>query len=243
MTLRSSLRIAAVALALPVAAASGQTFSGVDLGAGAGAPRPNADAARAAFLLAAGAPTFTQTFEGLPLGVYSGPLDIGGGATISTVGADGGTPALIITGVTTGISQASGFNTTLGGTQFFQFGPTFNGPATLTISFASPTSAFGLFLSGVNTANGAITASFGANTFVLPDANNGVQFLGFVSPTPITSFELLSEPNTPGGLRDIIGLDDIELVSVTATPEPATLALLGSGLALVAGFARRRRVS
>ena len=81
-------------------------------------------------------------------------------------------------------------------------------------------------------------------TTILNDANHG--FTGWnyttLNFTPTAATETLSflAAGTPGGEPPFSLLDGVSVVQVAATPEPSSLALLGTGLLTTAGFLRRR---
>ena len=113
----------------------------------------------------------------------------------------------------------------------------------MTISFSAPTTAFGVYVTGIQTSFGSTTASWGTDSFSLVDTQGapgfaGIQFFGFISDVPVGSVSFLTTANPAVG-RDIMGFDDIEAVS-SAVPEPTTVSLLLAGLFGV-GFAARRR--
>jgi hypothetical protein len=235
-------RLSAVALALSLAssAASAQIFSGVDVGGGVGGPRANSDAARLAWLAAAGTVIATETFEGIAVG-STAPLGLAGGMTLTTTGA----PVVgSLNQVTNNQDPQIGYNTTVGGENFYRLSPDFGGVATLTITFASGVNSFGTYITGVQTAFGTTSATFGSLAFLLADTQGapgqaGVQFLGFVSALPVTSVTFTTVANPLVG-RDIMGFDDIA-IATSAVPEPGTVGLTAIGLLATAGFLRRRR--
>lgn len=241
-----SRSIVALALgaSLIASTASAQVFSGFDFGGGVGGPRTNSDNAHLAWLAAAGAPSATETFEGIPLG-STAPIGLAGGMTLSTVNA---TPAAsgLVNQVTNDQSPEIGYNSTIGGSRFYRFTTSDVGQSgTLTFSFLSPVSAFGVYVTGIQTFYGTTTATWGASSFVLANTSNGnassagIQFFGFVTPTAVSSvtFTLVDQP----AIRDIAGYDDIQFVNAAVVPEPATVALLGGGLLALGAAARRRR--
>lgn len=86
-------------------------------------------------------------------------------------------------------------------------------------------------------------------TFFAPTSNNGLSFLGVffnagerVARVRITSGNAPLGPNETGGL-DLVVMDDFIYGEPVATPEPATLVLLATGLAGAAGVVRRRKVT
>ena len=233
------VRTLALALAVTSSTASAQLFSGVDVGGGIGGPRVNSDAAHAAWAAAAAplcAPT--ETFEGIALGTIA-PINLACGMRLTTVAA----PIVgTLNQVTNVQDPQTGYNTTAGGANFFRFSPEFNSTATLTIDFGATSTAFGVYITGIQHGFGLTTATWGANSFLLPDTQGapgsaGVQFFGFVEAGGVTSVTFTTVA-IPAVGRDIMGFDDLQ---VNAVPEPGTVALMLTGLAALAGVARRRR--
>jgi hypothetical protein len=117
---------------------------------------------------------------------------------------------------------------------------------TLFIQFANPTSAFGFnfgasdeqwVLSSYDSGNNLLGAVNAPITF----SSNAGDFIGFNSTGNGIAYATLTGP-----IDDYIFVDDLKFQSgpaVSATPEPASIALLATGLVVAGGVARRRRKS
>jgi hypothetical protein len=219
------------------AAASPITFAGTDSGVGPGGAHPLSDAAAALWGAAAGSFSLI-TFESAALG-STGPLVLAAGVTMTTANQD-----VSAAGVSNDNTHASlGFNTTSGGSRFYRMSPIFGGgTATTTFTFASPTSSFGFYFTGAETAfPGAFTLNFNdgsAQSLGITKDTAGTQFFGFVDAGSSISSVTLTETGDFSSGRDVVGVDDVRYT--TAVPEPATLLLLGSG-SMVALIRRRRQ--
>jgi hypothetical protein len=107
-----------------------------------------------------------------------------------------------------------------------------------TITFASPVTAFGMFFNaGLNSGTYGFTAtSVGTimNNGTAFDPASGFFFAGIISTTPFSSISFIdSGPNAAYTVP--------ELLLGTATPEPSTLAITMTGIALLALGALKRR--
>lgn len=227
-----------LALAAP-AGAQVIEYYGIDPGVGIGGPRPNSDAAAAGFDSAARGLGVVHSidFEALSLGNF-GTRNIGPDVDATLTGtdplggivADGWFPA--------DPPQRVGYNTTAGGDQFLGLVPASGvGTASVRFDFATPTQAFGAYLTGLGTANGNLFVEFDDGSLqslpVSGHPDGGVLFHGFTdagASIVSVTLELRGVVNS----RDIFGIDDLRWAAI---PEPASglLLLLVGGL-----FACRR---
>lgn len=183
-----------------------------------------------AFFGAAGAPGYVETFESVPFAKDAAyPNFTIAGNTYTALGGTnvwvaspgypnfGAGPNPTTTSILTANGDENFFIQFLTGQYAVGFDVYYNGLGPATASFFN-----GATLLGSITYNGA--AALGFNGFVASQA------------TPVTGVEWIS---TLGG-RLNTGVDNIALVSVTATPEPATLLLVATGFAGLAILRRRR---
>jgi hypothetical protein len=248
--MRGTLKLFTVAclslgLSSSVANAGPITFVGEDLQPTANPTvRTNSDAAHAAWVLAASGvgSISTITFETAPLGSFTN-LTVASGVTMNGTDVSGLPETIRNTSDFPAYPSVDGSNTTSGGSQFVEM---IGG--TLVFTFAQPTQFFGAYLTGVQHNFFADTVSFNDGTpqsITLLGAGTSQQvgetaFVGFTDAgKSITSITISA--GTPASWDDI-GVDDVSYQTQTAAavPEPASLILLGSGLA---GIARVRRRS
>jgi hypothetical protein len=215
----------ATAIAAGLGAAAGPahaaivTYIGADNSASSLATMPNSVAAATLFGVAV--PTAnTITFESaLPVGV-----SISGGSITNN----------------SGCGSLCGFNTTVGGSNFYlmQIG----GIATFT--FTTAIDAFGMYITGLQTdyvAQETVTFSDGTSqTINVPTAiNGGAAFVGF------TDFGKSIVSVSYDATGDIVAFDDVRFASVTSVtasvPEPSTWAMMILGFAGVSFLAYRRK--
>jgi len=213
-------------------------FEGTDTGVTIGGTYLNSDAA--ATSLSTAIATASQTaldidFESAPLGLFSS-LALGNGVTATLSGTLNTTR---ISGISNVNPSGNGtFNTTRPAGQRYVFLDTGSGSAALTFSFSNPIDAFGIYLTGLDSFGQVSLAIDDGQPFSLtrsgPSSSGfDVKFLGITDIGGSFSSATLTLLTPQYG----IGFDDVVYSRV---PEPATLALLGIGLAGLVGSRRRK---
>ncbi len=192
---------------------------------------------KSAFLSAAGSPSYTETFESVPIAKdanYYGSFTKNGISYAPKAGVPGHNLYVSSPGYTNfgaGIGATTSSILTSNGDEWFR------------LTFASTVYGFGLdaYYNGLGPTT---TSFFNGSTLLGSVSYNGTAMIGFAgflssSFTPITAVEFQS---SRGGTLNT-GIDNVIIYDAptSSVPEPASLALVASGLAAVALVGRRRR--
>ncbi|MEQ1759711.1 MAG: PEP-CTERM sorting domain-containing protein [Vicinamibacterales bacterium] len=220
------------------------TFFGEDLGLGEDmvlGATPNADAAQLSFLgslINPGIETFENNSGGSPLAV-----SFLNGVTATLSGSGSVVP--LNNGATNGAGR---YGVTNDGGEDERYWDAEGGVTSFTITFSSAVSAFGFFGIDIGDFNGQLTVTTSGGLNQVFNVNNSqnilggsVLFWGVIDPS--ATFNSVSFSNTGSG-TDYFAFDDFTIGTLeqvrTPVPEPATLTLLGMGLAGLAARHRRR---
>ena len=225
-------------------------YGGADLNAGPGNPHPNSTLSASQFDTAASVLGSLNliNFEGAPVASFSS-LVVAPGVTLTGLDFFGNQLYVNNTPNFPTAPALDGFNITSGGTKYVELKG-----GTATFSFSSPIQAFGLYLTGVQTAffQDTITFNDGTSKTVnvptqLPsnNQNGSLSFVGFTDAGKFISSVTITASDRFGA--DAIGIDDVRFVNspTSAVPEPGALALLAglgvSGSLFISSKLRRKK--
>lgn len=255
LVIRTPLIAAAFVLALlgSLAQADPVYYIGIDPGFGPWGSNPssaNSDNAQNQFLAAAclnGAPIRTIDFEDQPLFAFS-TLTPAPGVRITSVdnpaGVENGTRT--VNNYPLPSHFTLGYNTTPGGSKFLQVTDAGQGtpPPAFVFDFDRPITAFGAMFTGLGTYpipnvsqvfldfNDGVARS----VELVGSLDGGLEFLGFTTSTPISRVTIRT--TAPG---EVFGFDDVRYQFVNPTPEPASVLMVGLGLAGLVAYRLHQR--
>jgi hypothetical protein len=234
--------LAGVALAFPTGEtrAGSTTFFGIDQGNGIPPTSPNLSLAARTSFVSALRTVGVENFESFGVGSRPASLSFAGSGVTATATYAAGEAI-------NNVPDNGAFATS--GTHYLDS----QGVRDTHLVFSSPVAGVGFYvtdLSDGGTAPDQISivatlAGGGKQTFTTSvttgNSNANVLFFGVVSTDPSALFSEVEILNTFTTEGDIHGIDDITVGLTAAVPEPSGLAMLGIGLAGLAGYGRRRR--
>lgn len=215
----------------------------------------------AAFNAAAGNPPISVDFDAIATGTDISGATLGGATFSSPSGnslivVDASTTTSFCCGPQFTLTATSGANVLSPGGAFLAGGPDLAQRDGLQIDFATPIAALGIdllfqSLDGFSLAGATVYAAdkttvLFSNTFLsIPSTGSGgAYFLGFVSDNPLTNIGRIvfnDDDDNNVNPDSNLGYDTLRFSTPRApVPEPASLGLLGAGLAAMAIWRRKR---